>query len=109
MDWSSVQINTSPECPGQEAGRVKKQVSPPATGILKGLKCTLQLKTTKASGSAALFPKPGFPKCGPQTSSISITWENVTKANSRAFVQINPISTSPISSHSINMCCSLIQ
>ena len=88
MDWSSVQINTSPECLCQEAGRVKKQVSPPATRIPKGLKCTLWLKTTKASGSATLFSKPGFPKCGPQTSSISITWENITNANSRAYIHI---------------------
>lgn len=63
----------SPECLHQEAGRVRKQVLLPATRILKKLNCPLQLKFTRATGSAALLSKPGFPNCGPQTGSIAIT------------------------------------
>lgn len=103
MDWSSIQINTSPECPHQEAGRVQKQVLLPATRILRRLNCLLQLEFTRATGSAALLSKPGFPKCGPQTGSIVITWEIVRNANSQAFTPTDPTSTSPISSHWINM------
>lgn len=56
----------------------------------------LQLKFTRATGSAALFSKPGFPKCGPQTGSITITREIIRNANSQAFTQTDPTSHHPL-------------
>ena len=58
----------------------------------------LQLKFTTATGSAALLSKPGFPKCGPQTGSITITItrEIIRSANSQAFTQTDPTSHHPL-------------